>query len=305
MSKDGNVTNVLLDCDFDHCTAYQRRRTFVFNYVAKETSLTFDPAVYNHHVRCRCEGCKEVSKHILAYCTNKRATKEETAPSAKKRKTKKLSSAPESAPPSPSETPRTESTDWSLSVPTTPQQSDCLQTLLQEATAIQENISATQPKKPLPKFRLSQANLELSYASVAAMAAKPGMTLTRHSTEVCNKGPQRRTTNHIQVPPIVPSHTMLGISAAQKRLNRIPAMKNTSSSNQNKPASSQPPKETKNSSSKKTKSATPSPASTPTTAPKKDQQRPATILTKVLSLSSTSTFQQLLQQFQSPTTEQR
>ncbi|XP_068204839.1 uncharacterized protein [Palaemon carinicauda] len=55
---------------------------------------------------------------------------------------------------------------------------DCLTTLLLEATAITENIPTTQPKKPLPKFRLSQMNNELSYASVAAMAAKPGMQLT-------------------------------------------------------------------------------------------------------------------------------
>ncbi|XP_068203343.1 uncharacterized protein [Palaemon carinicauda] len=204
------------DCDCDCFTSYQKRRIHLFNTVGLRTTDVENKTLINHHVRCSCKGCKVSSIKVLKhYRAVKPATREATTPPPKRRKSlKRHPPAPVPAPPSPLMTPMTESTDSSLSVPTTPQQSiaaadtllssvpessnametepvvpqgnhstdcncmDCLTELLREASSIAASIPASQTKKPLPKFRLSQTDSSISYASVAAMAAKPGMQLT-------------------------------------------------------------------------------------------------------------------------------
>ncbi|XP_068224762.1 uncharacterized protein [Palaemon carinicauda] len=96
-------------CDCDSCVAYQQHQALIFNTMAK-FNYVVDPEVYNHHVSCNCEGCKDASDKLVQY--DEFATKCEK--SKKRKKTSTSSTAPESAPPSPSVTPRTESTDSSL-----------------------------------------------------------------------------------------------------------------------------------------------------------------------------------------------
>ncbi|XP_068206215.1 uncharacterized protein [Palaemon carinicauda] len=272
-----------LACACDSCVSYQQRRAYMFNLMAEHSTYIADPDVFNHHIRCRCDGCKDVADKLIKFQKEVKekeaAAKEEAKPPPKRRKTpENPSPVPVPAPTLPTVTPRTESTDSSLSVPTTPQQSsatavnpstyvpessnameteqgahstdcnctDCLQTLLQEATAISENIPATQPKKPPPKFQLSQTDHELSYASVAAMAAKPGM----------------------------PHHAWN--KRCPEHLKRIAAMKNTSSPNQKKPAPIQPPKDQSTPRQRRPRQPATAPTPAPATAPNKDQQLPAT-----------------------------
>ncbi|XP_068214530.1 uncharacterized protein [Palaemon carinicauda] len=56
----------------------------------------------------------------------------------------------------------------------------CLIQLLNEASTIAASIPApqTEAKKPLPKFKLTQTDSSISYATVTAMAAKPCMQLS-------------------------------------------------------------------------------------------------------------------------------
>ncbi|XP_068226470.1 uncharacterized protein [Palaemon carinicauda] len=180
--------------------------------VGVTTGHIADLTTHCHNIRCNCNYCNIASTMILNYFQPATTALEETTPPPKRKKSPvQPSTAPIEPSSSPLRTPRTENLASPLFVPSSPSQTAsvaartpspaplsstamevepqgaysidcncviCLQDLLQEATTIAASSSASQPepRRPLPKFRLS--NNSTSYAAVAAMAAKPGMKLS-------------------------------------------------------------------------------------------------------------------------------